>query len=834
MSAVRVSIVDYADAHNAYIYHMFDAEKIGENDNPGGPLVVVLASLFWAIFDGAAPEKASPVAQNAAPVARKSAPVAPKVAPLAQSTWFDMNVVSAARDNVVSLEAAGKRCRFRSAQAKEILEFIIGYLQRVLTPSEQASVSYPATLAQAKHANANSLIFRLKVLFHYANVPDKPLLGVVDIITNSLRLRSDRLLNLDFGPHTAVCLPILFQTLSMKNRIRHLGFEKTDDALFDILVANWQHLSNIRHITLKQPPTRPFIELIIKSRGPSLRGLRLDGFPFTDERLGLFCDLIQQNAISSIGFRNMPSPDSIHMISAVRNFNTLRFFEIDSIPNLDLPRLFPSLTHLVTLSITNCGLSIGDIFSAMGDSDFHLLREFNLSGNLGVNISSGILLPPRLTKLHANDVEWDCESFLAFVAIVSNSIPEGNAKLSLSVARCRFGESRWVDFSEHLSQVSLPHVDALTWDGNLVSRDILEFFSKATSLSLLSISNSVTLENIPLLTEFFSTNRTITRLIIKGSLEERNGPIGDPSSVGDLQGLFTALKKSRIVKSLDMRFLPINDDTSDSLAQWAMKSNCLEFLAFDGTKISCFDVLVRFCDLCQIRETPLQLCFPEQDVKRLACEEKTPVLAIHQLKHRFKNLRKPRSARRPFTRTEEPFTAPFDVFSGSIDDVFPEYLPVELEPQPEPVVTSSSSLKSPKLALSTSSRVSSGRVPVPEAKGEEDSDRLLISEAPPEPKDSRFTSSRRRVSGGGSSRGSVNSDIETPVRSRAKRISGGSSRGSVNSDIDSPVKSRGKRVELDWSFPIRFAPEIDNTEVVGRLNTNYSIDALLAALRSTP
>jgi hypothetical protein len=577
---------------------------------------------------------------------------------LAEHCWFDVSVVSLPGPDLIGFVFSMGSFTVRTPKWPDIVAFVVQHLRRILTPAELARTSLPAITAPVVAANSASFLFSLRSRLKLAGV--RHVAKEVASVSRALETRSEKLLNLTFGSNNQQVLPILFQCISLKNRFKQLGFDPIGSILFDCLANHWAGLASIVHFTLSDPPTSAFIEKVRSSDNKNLVGFTFSGVAGTDEVCARINDLVQVSGISSLGFKGGLDRHSIIRIASNSNFQNIRSFLVDRIETIHVGRLFSSLSHVTTLSLTNCGLAIGEVFEAI--RDFHSLVAVNLSGNLGTGWNGRLTFPLTLMKVHAANVQWNVKVFGDFLRVCAEHDSPG--EFSLSVANAQFNDGRWSEIDEVIANLQAPKVTSLTWDGNALSQSFFQFLSSCPSLRGLSICGCVRPDDLPFLTDFFRRNRRIDTLNMKGTKQ----------AIPELPSLFEVLRRSKVIRQFDCSFNLIDDVAAEALAQWAIRSRTLTFIAFDGTAIPTIDRLVQIYDASVMRERPLHIPFPDADVSRLKHAGSSDPSQINRLKHTLREIRKPRAHRKPIAPDSKPF-APFDVFCDVIDDQFAEFIP---------------------------------------------------------------------------------------------------------------------------------------------------------------
>jgi hypothetical protein len=802
---LKSRLLEYAEVSGARIFRVYLIELINGPAKTGTTCALMLANLYCALFPSGPPPQ--------------------KLTPLANYSWFSLTSVGLPREGEIRIEFEQSGFHARSSNGREIADLIADYVSRFLTPAELGVVSLPGQPEGRKKANSASFIFRLTYLLEAAHVHHRN--KIVAQVANSVRSRSEKLEYLSLGPDAGKALEILLGCFALKNHIKELGFEPTGRVLFDKIVELWGLLGRIEHFTFSEMPTRLFIDRVNAAKDGHVRGLTFLGCPFEGESVDLIVEILRGGKVPSLAFRGGLRPDSVHMVTSIRDFTNIRFLEIGGISGLTLSKLCPCLKQLEGLALTNCDLHIGNVLALIQDNGFNSLALLNLSGNIGDGLNDPPSLPPGLVKLHVANVAWRVTSLLNLMLAVFDQTPDSGERFALSLGHATISNGRWEEIEIPLAKMIAENLGVLTWDGNPLSDQLILFLANAPNLTTLSLAECLTPENVPVALELLRKNVSVENLILRGSFrtyedffdpERREGV----QVIENFPELINLCREAKVIKKLDVRFNLIDEAGCDALAEWAMKSDTLEFLAFDGTRITSLDPIMRFCDVCSIRQAPLLVAFPENDLKRIAIPAGDGLLAdIQRIKHQFRAIRKEKARRKP-PPPDNALFVPIDVFSATIDDVFEDRLPRQTGSVPNSPPPGSPQSQRPHSLGETPSARSRGSA-TPNTTGRSSPGRGNAATNTPggglrqTPRSARDTPSEKDSPGPGSRRSSQQRRSE-----------------SVNVHRSTPKASpRREPPERPWIFPIQCAPEIDNSRVVEKLKDQFSMERLLAEVRKT-
>ena len=885
---LREQIFRYAAMKRAMVLRIYEGDKLSETGAALGRVTMVITNMTCEFLN----------------VTRK------KVVTNECHSWFDIAKIAFSNQNVVTIGFKNGEMRFRSPKSHAVAVIATKYVQRILTPAERAHVSFPPLNGHPVEPNESSIMFRMFNYFHAAKLSmDSPALSN---IVGALRIRSRRIDKLEFGAESDRALPIFFDCLSMKNRVRQLGFTGNNgNNLMACVASHMGCLKEIRQFTFCDPPTREFTQAVLKTE-TKLRGLTFEGVEFGDQQVAVVGTLVQACKLNSLGFRGGIDSETAYMIAAMRDFKNMRLLEFNGIQGLNMPRILPLMRNLHVLNVANCGLVIGDFLKQAAKADLANLKSVNLSGNIGKDISSSQKLTQSLIKIHANDVQWEANSLIAFMKIC-NASPN---IVCLSVARADIDGRKWGVVNKALAQLKGRTLEILTWDGNSITNEFLTFVGAQSSLDYLSLCHCITRETLGLLVKFFQKKRSVRQLNLKGftkaEYEKYVSKQGsDKVLLPDIKQLFEVLEKHQEITAIDASYNLLDDNTCDVLAQWAMRSQTLKFIAFDGTSASSLDVIVRCCTILEMRQTGIFFSYPAMDIARLEAAERQSRAVVERLKHRFLNVRKNKEERKAFPKIPKPFKRPFDVYYGDIDEKFIEYIPERGDHQP--VIEVTRRVGATLAPVSAPSEAPSPPEEEPPEEGseadyyysdadeEEDEEPVALSETPavqdkdfeamstastameteqsvvkppPTKKTQARTASLQRskkvvqpdeseITESSATMGEeVPEKVVTqhvpnrvsPVRKVAAQTYRPKSPAQSPKPVTpmvatavfpssktrttpfgrSPMRTVSPKPCVKWAFPIRFAPEIDNSIEVERLEAEFSIENLLAEMRKVP
>jgi hypothetical protein len=186
-----------------------------------------------------------------------------------------------------------------------------------------------------------------------------------------------------------------------------------------------------------------------------------------------------------------------------RDFRRIAVLKLDRCCGLDLQTLFSGIPAVKQLSLNECSLEISTILSLLtgiaSGAVPSSLESLSISGNLATApIGPNMVLPRRLARVHADEVEWSGDTFTAFWEVVFRATPLG--PLEISVAGGRQTRDQWTRFWTFFAGARMDHVTSLNWGCCPVSAVFFAVIGRLKKLAALGISGCLT-KSDPLLPE---------------------------------------------------------------------------------------------------------------------------------------------------------------------------------------------------------------------------------------------------------------------------------------------------------------------------------------------
>ncbi|OHT17636.1 hypothetical protein TRFO_00908 [Tritrichomonas foetus] len=645
--------------------------------------------------------------------------------------WYDLVSIAKAEHRGVLFQFKYENVHIITKTRHDLLDSTYFLIQRILSPSELKKVTLPEQKVIQSKCNLFSAAFRFKNLCTQKTISKNP---IYKEFIYALKLRQSSLDKIEFPNHENH-VEYIFQCLPMTHYLTKLGFSaNAGERLLSYLVKNKNCFEYINKIRLRQPLNQEFVKNFYGEDGAKACCLSLDfQEDYDHSQIELISELLEtRSCITCLSFHKKLQFSDLLQLTSLNSFQKLRYLELNKLKNIDLSKIAQNLGSLYALSLTKCSLPVGHILSVLGNYNFQNLRKLNISGNVGSNITETIQLPPNLSEIYANNIQWNADSFHNFIHICSQE--RSNIYFSLSLAYTSFIETDWEHMENDVSNVTIHKLRKLTFDGNYIGEKFINRLCNCKNLEYFSANDCITPENMPFLITLINKCDKLKTLNMK-------------RSKGDLQQFLSVVGNSSLT-SLDISFNDtIDDELILLLPQTIIQNERLEFIAFDGAKITSTNTLTKFFDFLECRPNAIKISYPKfsminlidtlkgndiskDQIKRnsLKYHDKTSAKSarsswrfekekiennidsgktsikssrsshrielnnhnnanliknnvekydekiIHKIVNRFNRMEFPSCYRPPIPTKYLPFEIPFDVFNGNLDDTFPEYL----------------------------------------------------------------------------------------------------------------------------------------------------------------
>ncbi|EAX85972.1 Leucine Rich Repeat family protein [Trichomonas vaginalis G3] len=366
----------------------------------------------------------------------------------------------------------------------------------------------------------------------------------------------------------------------------------------------------------------------LQTNSQKILGLTFDGSHFTSPAIRSLTNCIATKSIPSICFRNAIKPDTVNIFY---NYflpgpvgNQLKFLCIDSTPSVKVSTLIAKLNALTVLSITNCGLDVPKILSALTGTH---IRTLDISGNACTSspAESCSKLPSSLVHLVANGITFANNAFLGLFEYICKYF---HGPLKLSLARSETSTNEWLHFYREISNFQIKSLREIVWDSNPVHMRFFEFLSRNPKIHTLSMQgcfHESDPQPIMHLCTYIVSALALKKLIIS-------------SNENAFLGKYTASVIMAVQQSLSIEYLDINGSRCGNFGVSQLKSllkmQNLKTLHCDGCWPSSASSYTEFIEAATqiITKRNLKFYFPQSDLNEL--------LKIRKLRHaKFEQLK---------------------------------------------------------------------------------------------------------------------------------------------------------------------------------------------------
>lgn len=373
------------------------------------------------------------------------------------------------------------------------------------------------------------------------------------------------------------------------------------------------------------PKFDKFLVAIQSNERQKILGLTFDGSHFTAAAIRTLASCIAAKTIPSVCFRNALKPDTVNTFY---NYflpgpvgSKLKFLCVDSTPSVKVSTLVAKLSALTALSITNCGLDIGKIFSAVSNTR---IRTLDVSGNTCSSLEADIEKPPSsLAHIIANGVTFGTSALVNLFEFIAKNF---TFALKLSLARAEASTQEWIQLFKSMKTLQLFSLREFVWDSNPVHSYLFSLLQKNTKIHTLSMQGCFhELDMQPLLSLINYLPTCTARKIILSSNE--NAYLGRY-----FVPVCSAVCQNSSLEYLDVNWSKGGDDGVSFIK--TMLQSSIKVLHCDGLEPSSASLFVDMIDAATsaISRRNLRFFFPQSDFDDLLKSRKLRHTRFEQLK----------------------------------------------------------------------------------------------------------------------------------------------------------------------------------------------------------
>ncbi|OHT07772.1 hypothetical protein TRFO_23874 [Tritrichomonas foetus] len=551
-------------------------------------------------------------------------------------SFFNLTAILLSIENTMILRFASKEIKFQIENPQELVNTILDHIHRILTPHEFSKISYIKPTISLPQPTSHSILFRLntQLNMHKVEINEKNLKSFTNrFFTHSNSISLNKFKSMD------KFLPLFFPCLSMSPFINELEIDTSSiPNIFSIMLQQIESFDRISHIKISSTENEEILKFI--KRAKNVNSISFQNCKIKD--ITNLNSLIQRKYITSIGFDSSIDIETLHMLLNLSSFEKLKYFRVSHL-KIDFGFCIQKFKHLYQISLTYCNLMVGNVLDLISSNNLHNLRKIDLSGNIGNGFTNpDPKLPANLSTIFVDDIEWKSSQLLYFFEICSDRI----SNLSMNKTKC----DNWNEFYENLSNQMnlLKSLKTLSWNENQFHESFVNYIKVLPKLKELSVCKCSDINSI--------INIAIGNKIQSLNIKEMK--------TENIKSFIERIPDMKSLKQIDISFNSIDDESFTLLADSVFNSE-IEFISFDGSKISSHNSLIYFAKKLATRELPLKISYPLNDFGRF----KLTKLELSDLIALFDNLRRSLSKRSSVSRKYIP-----DINFLELDQKFPQFM----------------------------------------------------------------------------------------------------------------------------------------------------------------
>lgn len=557
-------------------------------------------------------------------------------------SWFNLQSIEL-NDNTFKFsfngnDQDGRSITFSYDQITELLDVLCQHLANILIPSE-----YPKVLAGANFSIKNYIsvpmisgISRLKANIFFDNEVNDEIRSLIDSYTNFLNSGMTKL-NLGlFGESHFIGYVI--DSLNVVPHVTSIEFPSTKSSS-----SHWlefcdliRHSRYIKKIITHEKITSDFaqINLIQKNEiSKVIESIVFGNLGLKDEEVSIISNLYKKSKFKSIKFlkaRTAMCSLKLNLSSFLSNsnFKSITLDKISSINVLTTLSLFRNVEHV---GITGCGIEISEAIPVICslDSIIHI-KSINLSWNISNFLLSktNISLPNCIEEIYLDNVKFKGVTLQAILAFFE--CQKSPTKLSLHLNNIVLDADHYQSlfkFAQNYikrdkslrnskseqnqeNPIECFNLHKIYWDSNQINKPLLQFFTKNSHLSLLSLNG----------TDLFYDDQVTNGII---NLIKRTKSLNELNIAGNLRYqlqpekleliLQSFANDQRSIKRLNISMHEYRPETMNVLSDVLMANRSINYVDFTGNGILKKSVWKIFFKKLLRRGTPLELPIPQAE-----------------------------------------------------------------------------------------------------------------------------------------------------------------------------------------------------------------------------
>jgi len=699
-------------------------------------------------------------------------------------------------ENIVTMKFAEEEKTFSFIDMNDIFSRIVNHLWRLLNESEFHKLKLKSFSNKLPIMLPCAFLFRLR---HYLLQENILSIGnAFPSIVPKVIFESNNY-ELDTKDINEMTMRALFQALKSKTTLNTLTFNQSDHIdIWSLLSDSFVFDSCICHlefnITSITDSFSEFSNRLIESKRNRLIALSFDNTAFTQSNMISVQNMMKSKQIRSFTFSSCLKSNMISNLVKNEHFPNVRYLSLKGSRSFNLSELSLRIGNLFLLSLANCGLEIGQILKELGSNPICNLRNLDLSKNIGKGVAGqSLFLPPCLIRITLDHTKWQAPDLIAMMKIISVHVPYSSKEgFGFSASRIELEEDCWQLVFNEILLLKFTNLVSIRWDDSPCAKEFFVFLKNNPQIKYLSISKCLNDDNIDDFASYLENNSTIIKLLARGNKQKK--------MVGCFDTVITSLRTCSNLSFVDFSYHFLDPMTLINMANALISSPKFNGCSIDGTNVQNLESWMTALEEFHKLKRPLRVSYPKDDIYRLTNEKE-----MAEFKEKLYKLQK-----YPPESNITIFDTVHTFYYFQREPNFPLYLHQEIEE---------------KLILFTEPIPRNQFVSEP---NESDESEIIVIQTNPNKKPNITVQDDRSES-------SIPiENISVILNDHENNKPNHSALSHIDNEIsfNEPSVIEKHHEHVDWTFPLRKVPEMDNSLIASQLDQKYSLLEIINSLRS--
>ena len=210
------------------------------------------------------------------------------------------------------------------------------------------------------------------------------------------------------------------------------------------------------------------------------------------------------------------------MVTQLGNMGQVKYLELDRLASMPIQAISPMAQNMKAMSLTNCGIDVYDLLEQLSVEKVKIV-QIDASGNVSKKpLSSDMPLPPTVASFVMRDIEWESGNLATFMEITGKHRYKW---LKVDISGAKMSANDWLKFDDFMGSHSNRSLTHFVYDNNRMSESVVNFMKACPSLTCVWMQGSLGQADdcVPLFCEYLKSCTTLRTLHITGSLKTRLG-----------------------------------------------------------------------------------------------------------------------------------------------------------------------------------------------------------------------------------------------------------------------------------------------------------------------